>query len=235
MTPSATCPECKMQFQPYNNRRNVIFCSYQCQVANVNRSKREKRAEAHDSFVVPCLRCGVEFIPHGPQVYCSDICKAAARRIRTVKFIPVICAACKSSFMTSRSKAKYCSPACRQEGTMKLKIARRDPAKSRETQTRYRQSNNMAVRQSRYKNWYGISLAEYDSIFSAQNGGCAICGCDLPQYGRHTHLDHKHDANQKIRGILCRGCNLGLGGFKDSPILLDAAKAYLARAQNTAN
>jgi len=40
------------------------------------------------------------------------------------------------------------------------------------------------------------------------------------------HLDHNHE-NGQIRGVLCHGCNLGLGGFKDNPNLLLKAIRYV--------
>jgi hypothetical protein len=133
--------------------------------------------------------------------------------------------------MTTRSNVKYCSPACRHEGRAKIVKKLYDPEKERKYQQRYRQRNNMAVRQSRYKTWYGITLAEFDAIFSKQEGKCAICGCALKPYGRETHLDHKHDASTKIRGILCRNCNSGLGYFRDSPALIMQAIFYLRQFQ----
>ena len=231
MSTEQTCPECKVCFQPYNNRRNVIFCSYRCQVENAVRSRREVRAEAHKSFVVPCLRCGVEFSPRIGQRYCSDACRIEAKVIRDRNTRTINCAICGSPFMTTRENVKYCSQACRHAGHAKTAKKRYTPEKNSEYRQRYRQRNNMSVRQSRYKNWYGITMAEYDAIFSGQGGKCGICGCVLKPYGRQTNLDHKHDASQKIRGILCRPCNLMLGSARDNPAFLLAAINYLAAHQ----
>ena len=39
-------------------------------------------------------------------------------------------------------------------------------------------------------------------------------------------LDHDHETH-RIRGVLCHMCNIGLGSFRDSPLILDNAIAYL--------
>lgn len=57
----------------------------------------------------------------------------------------------------------------------------------------------------------------------AQGFKCAICG------ERETkHVDHCHDSG-RLREILCVGCNLGLGGFRDNPEFLSKAIAYLRK------
>jgi hypothetical protein len=49
---------------------------------------------------------------------------------------------------------------------------------------------------------------------------CSICG------GKATSIDHDHKTG-KVRGGLCKCCNLLLGLAKDSPLLLVKAAAYL--------
>lgn len=39
-------------------------------------------------------------------------------------------------------------------------------------------------------------------------------------------MDHDHTTG-KIRGLLCFGCNTGLGKFKDSIVILNKAINYL--------
>jgi hypothetical protein len=80
---------------------------------------------------------------------------------------------------------------------------------------------------------YGIGPADYDTLYEAQGGRCAVCGDPVKHYlrdldvdGRGTCVDHCHTTG-RVRGILCHGCNIGLGGFKDDPVRLRAALAYL--------
>jgi hypothetical protein len=65
-----------------------------------------------------------------------------------------------------------------------------------------------------------------------QKGTCAICRKPEvvmdKKVGRLRNLavDHCHGKGH-VRGLLCQGCNQGLGNFKDSPEILLAAIKYL--------
>lgn len=71
----------------------------------------------------------------------------------------------------------------------------------------------------------------FEELLKKQNGGCGICGKqvswrtgDRKKYRLAVDHDHKTGA---IRGLLCGGCNIALGLFKDSPQLLENAIRYL--------
>ena len=69
---------------------------------------------------------------------------------------------------------------------------------------------------------YGIREEEYNKMYEDQEGRCLICKVlkDV------LCVDHNHDT-KKVRGLLCRECNFGLGKFADDPNRLLAAAAYL--------
>ena len=81
-------------------------------------------------------------------------------------------------------------------------------------------------RASKLRRHYDISLKQRDAMHSAQQGRCAICGNEIAQRGGATHVDHDH-ATGKVRALLCRTCNGGLGLFKDSEANLRPASDYL--------
>lgn len=68
-----------------------------------------------------------------------------------------------------------------------------------------------------------------------QNYQCRICGrlCSLGKENkkRTLYIDHCHKTN-KIRGLLCRDCNSGLGYLKDNPYILFNAIKYLEENKN---
>jgi hypothetical protein len=68
---------------------------------------------------------------------------------------------------------------------------------------------------------YGISATEVDALIEAQGGVCLICE-ERPA----EHVDHDH-ATGAVRGILCFGCNGGLGQFRDRVDIMRNAIEYL--------
>lgn len=69
-------------------------------------------------------------------------------------------------------------------------------------------------------------------MYAEQNGCCAICNLELPDIMTYTDrsqaavVDHCH-ITDKVRGLLCRSCNLMLGHGKDEAKLLYNGYAYL--------
>src|SRR5262245_7493109 len=79
------------------------------------------------------------------------------------------------------------------------------------------------VRGYNYIRRYGISRTDYEALFARQGGACAICG---RKSHRRLVVDHCHFC-RRVRGLLCRNCNLGLGNYCDDTSRLRAAIAYL--------
>ena len=83
---------------------------------------------------------------------------------------------------------------------------------------------NARAKEYRLKSKYGITLTENNVLLQKQNNKCKIC---LVEFSNVTpNVDHCHTTN-KIRGLLCRACNTGLGQFKDNTKLLTKAINYL--------
>lgn len=62
------------------------------------------------------------------------------------------------------------------------------------------------------KRKYGLSLEQYDKMLEQQQNKCAICEIQFPESFQEWNrpcVDHNHQTN-KVRGILCRKCNISL-------------------------
>jgi hypothetical protein len=104
-----------------------------------------------------------------------------------------------------------------------------NPERTRETR-RLRNQHPERKRKQRdayFRRTYNISADEFDLMLDAQGGGCALCGV-RPKRLASLHVDHDHETGA-VRGLLCIGCNQGLGQFRDDPELLRAAAEYVER------
>lgn len=79
-------------------------------------------------------------------------------------------------------------------------------------------------------------------MLAKSNGKCYICGMEETQSNwngdgyQSLCIDHDHaccdrygSCGKCVRGLLCSGCNSGLGAFKDDPARLRAAADYIER------
>ncbi|TXH11588.1 MAG: hypothetical protein E6R04_01480 [Spirochaetes bacterium] len=78
---------------------------------------------------------------------------------------------------------------------------------------------------SNLKTRYGLTLHEYELLLKEQDGKCAICG-EVCSTGKRLAVDHDHKTG-RVRGLLCRRCNRGVGHFDDDISRLERALTYL--------
>ena len=118
-----------------------------------------------------------------------------------------------------------------------LKVAQKqallDPIKRQHKRDRHRcwcKNHSEYLREIRLKKRFGLSVQDYEHLFTGQNGCCAICGNPetLISAGglQRLAVDHDHRTN-KVRGLLCYRCNSALGLFQDSESILEQALLYL--------
>jgi len=90
-----------------------------------------------------------------------------------------------------------------------------------------RKRNPDRLLRSQLKQRYGLTLEDYRDLLREQNNRCAICGS--PFSGQwlmgKPHVDHCHKSG-RVRALLCRNCNTGLGMFKESRQILLLAADY---------
>ncbi|WP_240489893.1 endonuclease VII domain-containing protein [Actinomadura atramentaria] len=78
-----------------------------------------------------------------------------------------------------------------------------------------------ARRHYRLRRRYGLGAADVDALAAIQRGFCAVCS-ERPA----ENVDHCHRTGT-VRGLLCGGCNTGMGQFRDDPAVLRRAAEYL--------
>ncbi|MBO0654225.1 endonuclease VII domain-containing protein [Streptomyces triculaminicus] len=148
------------------------------------------------------------------------------------------CPVCNGEFTPRRGGQQqvYCGPPCRsranylRNGTPAARGSRsayfgqrwrKDPD--------FRQKRLEASRWQHIKRKYGLDPESYRFLLASQGNCCAICGTNSPDdVGLEWNVDHDH-ATGKVRGLLCRRRNGGLGWFKDNPTALRAAANYVER------
>ncbi len=89
-------------------------------------------------------------------------------------------------------------------------------------------------RRTYYKKSLSFTNKDYERVFAQQGGVCAICKHPeivRRQGGKVLRLavDHNHKTG-KVRGLLCRRCNINLALLEDEEFFFPAM-AYLARYQ----
>ena len=93
----------------------------------------------------------------------------------------------------------------------------------------YRAANveKIKVRKKCYE--YGITAEQFNAMLVAQNHSCAICERLLSlSKSRGVNVDHDHGTGA-VRGLLCSGCNAGIGQMRDDVNVLKRAVEYLIR------
>lgn len=91
----------------------------------------------------------------------------------------------------------------------------------------------LTSKERKYKNvrhCYGLTAPEYDALVAAQLQ-CQSCkrvfSDKLPSV-----IDHCH-ATGVVRGLLCHGCNIGIGYFREDPEAMRAAAIYIESCQSS--
>jgi Recombination endonuclease VII len=92
--------------------------------------------------------------------------------------------------------------------------------------------DNKEAQAKRHRNTrHGITQEWFDSKLVEQDNKCAVC---RKPFERTPHIDHDHKCCPKLkscdkcrRGLLCEGCNIGLGMLQENPEILSNAIQYV--------
>ena len=96
------------------------------------------------------------------------------------------------------------------------------------------QRTSKVVRNTNLLKKFGITLDDYNLMFTQQKGCCAICEKHQTEFDKRLAVDHCHKSG-KVRGLLCQQCNQALGMFYDNVENLKNAISYLEEVDDEQN
>ena len=80
-------------------------------------------------------------------------------------------------------------------------------------------------------------IDDIDRLIAERNGLCDICS---RPFGKRPNVDHDHSCcptdytcGKCFRGLLCSGCNMGLGHFQDNVVSMSNAVSYISTFNST--
>ena len=162
----------------------------------------------------------------------------------------MICVRCKEDkpeadfTRAKRMKSRlhsYCKSCCSEatQKSLKKKLDEMTP----EQLVAWREKKNASGKASARRNYdaerqkahslkyrYKLTLEDWQAMFDAQDGACAVCGAiEVILHVDHDHAccDGRKACGECVRALVCWPCNLILGLADDSPGRLLAASAYL--------
>lgn len=91
---------------------------------------------------------------------------------------------------------------------------------------KWQKENRHKLKGYRLKKQFNMSNSDFDTLLKAQDHKCLICNAHESQIDTVMCIDHCHSTG-KIRGLLCRSCNLAIGLLKDNIPALKRAIDYL--------
>jgi hypothetical protein len=137
-----------------------------------------------------------------------------------------LCKRCESE-RTRKPKHDHYMRSERHQQSLRRQSKRRYYLRNREEimikSRAYKRREPRRIRGYLLKRKYHLTSEERAEMIGEQQGMCEICG---EYHGDNLFVDHDHTTG-RVRAMLCRHCNSGLGFFNDDPQLLQIAIVYL--------
>ena len=196
------------------------YCSDKCRYDTRNLKTSRERAVVRANEKTVCNRRGCsELLPDdrkkaGARFCCRECHDEGIKDERKVerakKREGKVCVQCGKPLNAKRSTRSFCSQNC----IDKFKYAA-DPQGAKDR-----------AREGHLKLKYNMTPDDYEMLLAGQGGACAICLRPPDPERRRFAVDHDHGTGE-VRGILCRGCNLGIAQFQEDTKLIIRAVRYV--------
>lgn len=229
---TGTCEDCSTTFAAPGSRGPMPKCCPECTKVRRRLFEQEwtsaRPLRVRPVIQIVCSDCGVEFswssrgLPPGRCESCAkDRRRKAARERGRIR---------RAAAKTGDSRRLGVCMECftEFEGPARGSLPRRCPPCTVEwNRGRHKETEGRAETSRRYllRNKYGMSTADWDTLYASQGGRCAICRRPEEESGR-LHVDHCHGSGA-IRGLLCHSCNTAIGHLREDPEIIRAAVAYV--------
>jgi len=181
--------------------------------------------------VKKCLFCGKEFYVRHSRVgkFCSKKCQGKHTTQVALERIEMDQAKNCMDCHKRKSLSEFSKDASRFDG---LSVRCRECASNMRKTYRASENGRKITKNDNLKRKFGITIDDYNALFERQGGVCAICGEEEKVMAngelRALSVDHNHETGE-VRGLLCNGCNRGIGLFRDNITTLKNAARYLDR------
>lgn len=132
--------------------------------------------------------------------------------------------------LTKSGFCHQCKDCCRETGKdANIKFNKERKRKK----IQYYRDNEEYARYHHIYHLFNLTMERYKAILNSQDGKCAICRSENNN-GRRWHIDHdrkccpgKSSCGGCIRGLLCQGCNTGIGNLREKEEIFLAAIKYV--------
>lgn len=125
----------------------------------------------------------------------------------------ILCKGCSIEYEENNfylNKTGYYHPFCKSCNTIRTR--------------EWRRNNTEKHYLNKLKEKFKLTKEDYFILVEKQGYVCAICNQE--ESNRRLSVDHCHDTG-KIRGLLCRSCNLAIGYFNDDVDVMKQAIIYI--------
>lgn len=136
-----------------------------------------------------------------------------------------------SDFVKSKVFKDGIDTLCKVCNRKRVKTWRKNNPEKRKIQAKIESASDKIYNQRRYlKASYGMTVEQWNEMFEAQEGCCAICGVHQSSLKKRLSVDHCHVTGM-IRKLLCPQCNYLIGNAKENIAILKEAINYLTEYQ----